>query len=249
MTARRADIGAGQAAAVQGWHVLTLDSVASTMDEARRLAAGNARDRTVVRALEQTSGRGRMGRAWASPPGNVYATAILRPAVPAVRALELSLVAAVAMADTVAAFATPVRLKWPNDVLLDGGKVAGVLLEAMTAGTALSAVLVGIGINVASRPELADRATARIETAVADTVFDHLVSALGARVDQWDRDGLDAIRAAWLERGPALGSPLTVGQGGELLHGAFAGLEPGGALRLALADGSLRQIASGEVLA
>lgn len=249
MTAGRAAIGAGPEAAARGWRVVTLEAVSSTMDEARRLALGGAFDRTVVRALEQTGGRGRMGRAWASPPGNVYATAILRPAVPAVRALELSLVAAVATADTVAAFGGTVRLKWPNDVLLDGGKVAGVLLEAMTAGAALSAVLVGIGINVASRPELADRATARIETADADAVFEQLLSALGARVGQWTRDGLDGIRAAWLERGPALGSPLTVGQGGELLRGSFAGLEPGGLLRLELADGSLRRIASGEILA
>jgi len=241
MTDRRA--GAG------GWRVATLGCVASTMDEARLRASAGAPDRSVIRALEQTGGRGRLGRAWTSPPGNVYATAILRPTVPTVRASELSLVAAVAVADTVSGCAGPVRLKWPNDVLLGGAKVAGVLLEAMTAGTTLSAILVGIGINVASRPELPDRATARIEGADADTVFGHLLSALAARLDEWERNGLEAIRAAWLERGPALGSQLTVGQGGEQLHGAFAGLEAGGALRLELADGSLRRIASGEILA
>ena len=235
--------------ATGGWQVLQLGSVASTMDEARALATGGAAARTVVRATQQTFGRGRLGRNWASPAGNVYTTAILRPAVATVRASELSLVAAVAVADAVAQFATPVGLKWPNDVLLDGGKVAGVLLEAMTEGTSLSAVLIGIGINVASRPELDGRRTARIDRADADAVFAALLAALAARTEQWERDGLDGIRAAWLARGPELGTAVTVGQGDGVLHGAFAGLDAGGALRVELEDGSLRRVASGEVLA
>lgn len=231
-----------------GWGVVALASVGSTMDEARRLAAAGAADRTVVRAGEQTGGRGRLGRAWTSPPGNVYATAILRPSVPVARASELSLVVAVAAADAVAAFAGRVGLKWPNDVLLDGGKVAGILLEAMSEGTALTAVLAGIGINVASAPEIAGRATARVPGTDADRVFGRLLLTLDARLREWEQGGLEGVRAAWLARGPALGSPVAVGQGTEVLHGAFDGLETGGALRLRLGDGTLRRIASGEIL-
>lgn len=253
MTARSAPVAddpaddpAGRAA---GWQVVAVGTVASTMAEARRLAQAGAADRTMVRAVEQTGGRGRLGRNWASPPGNVYATAILRPAVSTTRAAELSIMAAVAAADAVAAFGGTVSLKWPNDALLDGGKVAGVLLEAITEEAALSAVLIGIGINVASRPELPDRRTARIAGADADMVFAALLAALDERYRQWRRDGLTGIRPAWLARGPAIGSPITIYQGNERLDGRFAGLDTDGTLVLALADGSTRRIASGEVAA
>ena len=231
------------------WTVIAYDTVVSTMEEARRLAADGAADRTAVRAVSQSGGRGRLGRPWTSPPGNVYTTVILRPGIPTARAAELSLVAAVAMADAIAAFAGPVSLKWPNDVLLGGAKVSGVLLEAIAAGASLSAVLVGIGINVASRPRLPDRPTARVAGAYADAVFAALLEALDRRYEQWRRDGMAGIRAAWLARGPALDSAMTVGQGQDRIEGGFAGLESDGRLRIRLADGTVRSVASGEVLA
>lgn len=247
MTARCA-VAAGPQGTVAGWTIESFDSVSSTMDEARRLAAEGAADRTVVRAATQTGGRGRLGRPWVSSIGNVYTTTILRPEIPTARAAELSLMAAVAVADAVTRFAEPVRLKWPNDVLLNGGKVSGVLLEAVAEGASLSAVLVGIGINVASHPDLPDRPTSRIETADADTVLMGLLDTLAQRYRQWCLYGLDGIRSAWLERGPDLGSPMTVGLGADRVHGNFAGLEVDGSLRLHLSDGSIRRIASGEVI-
>lgn len=253
MTGRHAAVPGGPAGDTAcmpaGWTVVPLGTVASTMDEARRLEGEGASDRTAVRADAQTGGHGRLGRSWASPPGNVYTTVILRPPIPTSRAAEASLVAAVAVADAVSCFAEPVGLKWPNDVLLDGGKVAGVLLEAVATGPSLSAVLVGIGINVASRPELPDRPTARIATADADTVFAALVEALGRRYDHWIEEGLDGVRRAWLDRGPALDTPITVGQGEQRLTGRFAGLEADGTLRLRLLDGTQHRIVSGEILA
>ncbi len=240
---------AGPAVGPTPWTVIAFETVASTMEEARRLAVEGASDRTAVRAGSQSGGRGRLGRPWLSPPGNVYTTVILRPEVPTARAAELSLVAAVAMSDAIAAFASPVSLKWPNDVLLGGAKVAGVLLEAIAAGAALSAVLVGIGINVASRPRIQDRPTARVADADADAVFEALLEAIGQRYDQWRLDGMAGIRSAWLDRGPALDSAMTVGQGQTRIEGRFAGLESDGRLRLRLADGSVLSIASGEVLA
>jgi BirA family transcriptional regulator, biotin operon repressor / biotin---[acetyl-CoA-carboxylase] ligase len=247
VTARCA-VAAGPEDAAGGWTIASFDRVSSTMDEARRLAVEGAPDRTVVRADVQTGGRGRLGRPWVSSIGNVYTTAILRPAISTARAAELSLVAAVAVADTVARFSESVRLKWPNDVLLNGGKVSGVLLEAVAEGVSLSAVLVGIGVNVGSHPDLPDRPTSRIETADADTVFAALLDAFDQRYRQWSQHGLGGIRFAWLERGPDLGIPMIVGLGADRVRGTFAGLEPDGSLRLELADGSVRQISSGEVL-
>lgn len=244
MTVRDAPV-AGDAGA---WRVVTRAAVRTTMEEARRLATSGARHGTVVQALEQTGGLGRLRRVWSSPPGNVYSTSILRPDVPTARAAELSIVAAVAAADAVARFGGSVTLKWPNDVLLDGGKVAGILLEAIAEGTRLSAVLVGIGINVATRPELPDRATARIETADADSVLAVLLETLDHRYRQWLQEGLAGIRQAWLARGPAVGAPITVSQGADRIAGGFAGLEPDGTLAMTLADGSTRRVTSGEVM-
>lgn len=245
MTARRVAAAVGSAG---GWNIVRLASVESTMNEARRLAAAGAAELSVVRADVQTGGRGRLGRNWASPVGNVYSTAILRPAIPTHRAAELSLVAAVAVADTVARFAEPVRLKWPNDALLDGAKVAGILLESVIEGAELSAVLVGIGINVATAPELPDRPTARIANADADTIFTALLEALEDRYRQWRADGFGNIREAWLARGPDLGAPVTVGQGNERIEGRFAGLGNDGVLLIELAGGGVRRVASGDVI-
>ncbi|HYC65338.1 MAG TPA: biotin--[acetyl-CoA-carboxylase] ligase, partial [Reyranellaceae bacterium] len=114
-----------------GWTLVALDSVGSTNDEAGRLAESGAAEGTVVWALEQTGGRGRRGRVWASPRGNLYSSTILRPDCAPVRAAELGFVAGLAVADL--AKGRDVRLKWPNDVLVDGGKVAGILPESSVA--------------------------------------------------------------------------------------------------------------------
>ena len=137
-----------------GWRLVALDSVGSTNDEAARLADAAAAEGTVVWAREQTGGRGRRGRSWASPVGNLYTSTILRPDCPAARAAELGFAAALAVADIVPA-GHAVRVKWPNDVLVDGGKVAGILLESAIAQTgAVQHVIAGIGINVGFAPQL-----------------------------------------------------------------------------------------------
>ncbi len=128
--------------------VRLLDSVGSTSDEALRLAREGAPHGTVVTAREQTAGRGRVGRAWASPPGNLYLSVLLRLDLPVARIAELSFVAALAVAETVDAFvAGRASLKWPNDVLIDGAKVAGILIEQ-----ADGVAVIGIGVNVAHCP-------------------------------------------------------------------------------------------------
>lgn len=235
-----------------GWRVVVRDTVRSTMDEARTLVADGCELPMVLRAREQSGGRGRHGRPWRSPAGNLYVTVALRPDIPAPRAPELSLLSAVAIADTVTGFAGPVQLKWPNDVLLAGGKVAGILLEAIGQGGRLDALLLGIGINVASKPTLLDRDTACLSDhqpgITVDAVFERLVAEISRWEARWRQQGFGAVRAAWLARSLPTGSPMTVKLGDRIVAGRFAGLDDDGALQLAEADGSLRRVIAGEVI-
>ena len=227
----------------------------STNDEARRLAADGAAAATVVVADEQTAGRGRQGRAWTSPPGNLFASVLLRPAVPTGRFGELALLAGVAVADTVAGLmpsrdaSLRVRLKWPNDVLIDGAKTAGILVEQEG-----DAAILGIGINVGQRPSgIPYPATALAlagASAGVEVVLERLLAALGAGLHLWETEGFAAIRTAWLARAHPLGSALRVRRGvaaeEAVIEGRFAGLDPAGALLLDTAAGQ-RRIVAGEV--
>lgn len=173
-----------------GWMLVALDSVGSTNDEAARLADGGASEGTVVWAREQQGGRGRRGRRWASPPGNLYSSTILRPNCPAPRAAELGFVAALAVGDLVPA-SRAIRLKWPNDVLIDGGKIAGILLESAIAQDGrVEHVVAGIGVNVAFAPQLAEmRYPGASLGGTVEAALEGLTRALATRLAQWRRDG------------------------------------------------------------
>jgi BirA family biotin operon repressor/biotin-[acetyl-CoA-carboxylase] ligase len=219
----------------------------STNDWIRAHAATLADGDWVV-AARQTAGRGRQGRAWATPPGNLAASCLL-VAAPAERPLPLfSLVAALALHDCCAAHVAPARLllKWPNDLLLDGAKLSGILLEAGDRG----AVVLGIGVNLAVAPPLSDRPTAALDPGggIDPRAFaGALATALDVRRAQWRRDGSAAIRVDWLARAHLPGTPMTVGATGE--QGRFAGLGEDGALRLARADGQETLVHAGDILA
>jgi BirA family biotin operon repressor/biotin-[acetyl-CoA-carboxylase] ligase len=231
-----------------GWTLVALDSVGSTNDEAARLADKGAAEGTVVWSREQTGGRGRRGRHWASPIGNLYTSTILRPACSAPRAAELGFVAALAVADMVAA-GRDVRVKWPNDVLVDGGKVAGILPEsAIGAGGEVEHVVLGIGVNIAFAPELPEMRYpgAALGGSVAEAL-EKLTTALAARLGQWRRDGFETVRAAWLAKAGPLGLEVDVRLGKELVSGRFAGVDREGALLLDTPAGP-RKIVAGELL-
>jgi BirA family biotin operon repressor/biotin-[acetyl-CoA-carboxylase] ligase len=231
-----------------GWTLVALPSVGSTNDEATRLADGGAAEGTVVWAREQTGGRGRRGRHWASPVGNLYSSTIVRPGCSTARASELAFVAALAVADVVPP-GRDVRLKWPNDVLVDGGKVAGILLEsAVGQGGQVDHVVMGIGINVGFAPQLSEmryRGAALGGTVVA--ALEKLTHAIAARLTEWRRDGFETVRAAWLAKAGPLGLEVDVKLGDELVQGRFAGLDREGALLLDTPAGP-RKIVSGELL-
>jgi BirA family biotin operon repressor/biotin-[acetyl-CoA-carboxylase] ligase len=231
-----------------GWTLVALDSVGSTNDEAGRLAERGAREGTVVWAREQTGGRGRRGRVWASPAGNLYSSTILRPACVAARAAELGFVAGLAVADLVTN-GREVRLKWPNDVLVDGGKVAGILPESSVGqGGQVAHVVLGIGINVDFAPQLPDmRYPGAKLGGTVEAALSGLAAALARWLAVWRSDGFSAVRAAWLAKAGPLGAPVDVRLGEELVQGRFAGLDRDGALLLET-QGGPRRIVSGEIL-
>ena len=224
------------------------DSVGSTSDEARQLAAAGAPHGTAVLALEQTAGRGRQGRVWISPPGNLHLSVVLRPGVAQRRLPELSLVAAVAVADAVDSLLgqAAARLKWPNDVLVAGAKLAGLLLERFD-----DAVILGVGMNLAhSPPDLPYPVTALTSCGVStepEAAAAAVLAGLDARLDEWQRQGFAATITAWMQRGPGLGAAVQARQGTTWISGSFAGLDGDGALLLDGPSGRQRIIA-GEVL-
>lgn len=215
------------------------------------MAGGGALDEGVwLRAEQQTAGRGRQGRAWQSPPGNLYVSTLvrLRPGDPP--APGLALVAAVALHEAVGAAlpdATALLLKWPNDLLLDGAKLSGVLLERGGAH-----VVVGFGVNVAHHPALGDRATTSLHahgaTVDAPALLDELAARFAAWLATWRAEGIAPVAAGWCARAHPTGTPLHVRlPDGTACDGRFLGLDGGGALLLGLADGSRHVIHAGDV--
>jgi BirA family transcriptional regulator, biotin operon repressor / biotin---[acetyl-CoA-carboxylase] ligase len=238
-----------------GYRLLTFDTVGSTNDEAKTLARAGAVAGTLVWAKQQTAGRGRRGRAWTSPPGNLYVSIIVRPGVSPVRAAQLSFVAALGLGEALLELAgprLPLSYKWPNDLLLDGRKLAGILLESETSGAELvDFVVIGIGVNLASKPENVEfPATSLAEQRILDITADMLLRALVEHFDDWHtrwcRDGFASVREAWLARATGIGEAVVV----RLAHAAFSGrlvdLDAEGALIIDAADGR-RRIAAGEV--
>jgi len=240
-----------------GWRVRHFQDVASTNDEARASAlAGDLGDIWFV-AERQTAGRGRLDRQWVSPRGNLHASALLIEPCAVERAAEIGFVAGVALVDALRDVAGPAGgefgLKWPNDVLARGAKLAGILVEGLTLPSRKFAAIVGIGVNCQTAPEgMAYPATslsAELGRAIEPAdVFAALKSRFARAVGLWRAgSGFAAIRAAWLERAAGLGEAISVRRGGATHHGVFAGLDPTGRLQLKSADGALSLIEAGDV--
>lgn len=211
----------------------------------------------VVTAVEQTGGRGRHGRRWASPPGNLYVSLLLRPELAMAEVGGLALLIAVALAEAIEAV-TPglprIALKWPNDLLLGEAKLAGILLEG-EAGPAgrCRFLVVGCGVNLVQAPHDLGRPA----VAVADVpgvrapdpavLLDGLLATLGRGLDEHAGLGLAPARARWLARAHGLGGRLTAQLGEQTLVGTFEGLDERGALLLRDDHGGTVTISAGEV--
>jgi len=225
--------------------IRTIAETGSTNDDLAAFARAGAPEGSWLRADRQTGGKGRQGRAWVSPPGNLHASTLvrLRPGDPP--APSLALAAAVALHEAVGAFApqAPVRIKWPNDLVADGAKLAGILLEREG-----EAVIAGFGVNLAHHPEDTPRPATSVAgltgTAPEPTAFlETLADAFTHWLAKWRSDGVAPVRAAWLTAAHPVGSALSTSEG----EGLFEGLDETGALRLRLADGTVRVIHAGDV--
>ena len=254
-----------------------LDRCGSTNDEAAAWAraalgdqgAGRAPEGAVVIAAEQSGGRGRLGRRWHSPPGeSLYLSLVLRPRIAPHLAPPLALVAAVALAEAVEAAGAAPELKWPNDVLLDGRKLAGILIEMATSGATqghviehvIEHVIVGIGVNLRTTvfpEELGGRATslalALPGLSTDDARLDPLAfgAALLGYLEVWYHRFLDEgpapVVAAWKRRARLLGRHVTVHSGNEHHSGVAEDLDPDGALVLRLDSGARLRVVAGEI--
>lgn len=211
------------------------------------LAVGGLGEGTWLRADRQAGGRGRQGRAWISPEGNLYASTLvrLRPSDPT--AGTLALVAGVAVHEVASSFVPGVLLKWPNDLMLGVAKVAGVLLERSG-----DAVVIGVGLNLTHHPDLTDRPTASLaehsSNVTPEVAAEMLDEAFARWLGRWRGEGIASVRARWLERAHPIGTALTARlPDGDAVDGLFDGLDGDGALMLRLASGDRRVIHAGDV--
>ena len=197
-------------------------------------------------ALSQDAGRGRQGRAWVSAEGNYYGSTLVALRTDDPPPPTLSLAAGLALADAIDAAvpAQALMLKWPNDLMLLGKKLAGILLERSG-----DRVAVGFGVNLASAPPLKDRAAASLNAAMTPQAFAPVLAGSFARLlDLWRSSETAALVRAWQERAHLPGTRLTVHAGAEdTISGRFAGLERDGALRLLLDDDSIEIVRAGDV--
>lgn len=233
------------------------ESLASTNEKAFRLAQDCAEHGEVVVAEQQTAGKGRRGRTWVSPPGlNLYFSAILRPDLPPQRAPELTLVAAVALAESLRDAGVEAAIKWPNDVHIDGLKVAGILTELSAEPERVHFVIVGVGVNLNSQAEHFPeelRATATsLSLALGQPVLRaRFAASLWKRLEEWLDlyldTGFDAVRARWKALSSTLGQDVLVRTDRQELRGRAEDIDPSGALLVRTAEGSLERVLAGDV--
>jgi BirA family biotin operon repressor/biotin-[acetyl-CoA-carboxylase] ligase len=230
--------------------IRTVAETGSTNDDLASLAREGAPEGVWLRAGRQSGGRGRQGREWHSPPGNLYASTLIRLRHDDPPAPTLALVAAVALHEVAAAFAVSgvtIEIKWPNDLLVAGAKLSGILLERID-----DAIIVGFGVNLADHPDEIARPAINMGMlgGVPDPArfLDALAEGFARWLGRWRDEGLEPIRLRWLAAAHPLGTALrTHTTGGAWVEGLFDGLDESGALRLRLRDGSSRVIHAGDV--
>ncbi len=240
------------------YNLITFDSVDSTNAEAKILASKgeeDAPDGTLIWAREQTSGRGRRGRVWDSPKGNLYTSLILRPEIPVSEAAQLSFVAALAVYDTLGNIGPAghqVQCKWPNDILLNDKKVAGILLESEGGNAERPAdwIILGMGLNVEWHPDNTEfPATSLRFEGFSNTVEDVLEAYSKSFLswsNRWLNDGFTPIRQNWLWRCKGKDEKIQVRLENETIHGVFKDMAENGALIIDV-DGTDRHISAGDV--
>lgn len=239
-----------------GYRLTRFDRCDSTNEEARRQGDAGAAAGLWIVSDEQTKGRGRRGRGWQSPPGNLYSSLLLRPDRPTAEAAQLSFVAALAVRDLATHYLrsdSQVLCKWPNDVLLEGRKYSGILLESVAGpGGKPAWVVLGIGINVVFKPaELADAVATLADYCNPPPEVGEVFTVLSQRFEMWLQrwleEGFAPVREAWLSSAHRLGEAIEARLPSETLTGRFAGLDESGSLLLETKAGVRHVIQAADV--
>ena len=232
--------------------------IASTNETAIRMAKGSAPEGTVVVADRQCGGRGRLGRRWESPSGGIYTSIILRPHITPSDAPKMSLMTAVAVAEAVGAFLPdPPSVKWPNDLLVNGRKIAGILAEMDAEMDRVNFIVIGIGINVdvvkdGLPPEVRDIATSVREVRGEPVSRVELLQNLYCKIEVWYdrflRDGFAPVREAWMRFSEMGGRTVTVKQFDGVVNGTALGIDEDGALMVRGREGEVTRVTGGDVV-
>jgi BirA family biotin operon repressor/biotin-[acetyl-CoA-carboxylase] ligase len=242
----------GPKAQASGYRLASFDSIGSTNAEALDRARAGEPGKSWFVTDYQTSGRGRRNRAWISPRGNLAASVLEVIEVTPAVAATLGFAAGLALVQALRSFFVEAELKWPNDVLLRGAKLSGILLEAENVAENRMAVVTGIGVNVVGAPQGVPYAA----TSLTDAGFALSAGQLFARLsDAWvearqlwdDGRGMAVLRTRWLSYAAGVGGEVTIDTGGRRVTGIFETIDDGGQLIVATADGRRLPIASGEV--
>jgi BirA family biotin operon repressor/biotin-[acetyl-CoA-carboxylase] ligase len=258
----------GPRALAGGYRLAAYERIGSTSGEALSRARDGDPGRLWVVAREQTAGHGRRGRPWQTPAGNLAASLLLSIPAGMPNTATLGFAAGLALANAIELCAPGIalchalddaagpqsrlRLKWPNDVLLDGSKIAGILLEAVTGPADRGALVIGIGMNVKHAPDgVPYPATSLAACGMAVTVEELFTALSDAWVEQeavWDGGrGFPVIRRRWLDHAAGIGGPIAVSIGADVFRGAFETIDDEGRLVVRTAEGSARAIAAGDV--
>lgn len=233
------------------WRVQVLGTTPSTQDVVHGLAETGEPEGLAIQALQQTKGRGRHGNTWSAPMGNLYISKLLRPSCRADKAGQLAFVVAVALSDAIDEIIEDGHiktLKWPNDILIDGKKVSGILLESkLDKHDRVDYLIVGTGVNIFAPPEgAAGLDSIKKERLAVNTFRDLFLDKLHARYMSWQDKGFAEIRGSWLKQAHGLGQEMSIRLPEITYRGVFDGIDDNGTL-IATVDGERRTFTAGEV--
>ncbi|WP_434732594.1 biotin--[acetyl-CoA-carboxylase] ligase [Wolbachia endosymbiont of Zygogramma bicolorata] len=231
----------------EGFHIHHYKEVSSTNEEALDLIDKGISNETVIIADKQTEGRGRTGKSWISPEGNLYASLIINQETDVSKLTELTFVTALAVGNTLLSFISDsnVQHKWPNDILIDGKKISGILLEKRSNSNWL---IIGIGINVNHAPLPGTTCISNYGESVSNIdLLKELIINFNKLRKQWLFDGFYAIREMWLKKAFKMNKQISVKLADKLYEGIFADIDKSGKLVLQQKDGSLIYFDAGEL--
>jgi len=240
---------------LQKYNLLAFDDIDSTNNEAKRLVQTGVSDSLIIWAKEQTAGRGRYGREWASIDGNLYMSIMIPISCSLANAAQLSFVTGLAVHEVITSLAKkhnvkiPIHLKWPNDIFIDDNKIGGILLESITH-VSQPWIIIGVGLNIDWAPSDIDNTSSLKKYGInisAGHALDMIVNAFEYYNNLWQLYGFDNIRESWIKHAYRLGQVVTVSDTNKRISGVFESIDKTGAMRIKLASGEICVMSHGEM--